>query len=460
MRFRVGIICEMKHFFIKDECINVYKVCNVELGINTLVNYTDCKDVDSFILLNPVNCANILSVVKESNREKLGDTFNREGYYAGLYDDDKFMEYIGSFGGDINKAKKKVLDDWAGYYILEHDMHMKRITNKEYIEKLDNIFGQDNINLNQSKSNLKKYGVFLTDKEYSYNPAIGRYNEIEDIELALITPDKSAILVGEAGVGKTAVVEGLAYKIKNNLVPDKLKNYEIVSINTSSLISGCQYVGMVEERVGKVIDELRKNKKIIMFIDEIHTVIGAGAGNKSNLDVANILKPHLDRGDIKIIGSTTFEEYNNLMLDPAFKRRFKKVNIFEPEEDVLLEILRGAVDWLVKYYGVKFNFNDDEKNTIFSHLLDVTSKECRDSLDKTNNPDLVLSILKEAFANASLYSHEELLLEDIIKSIKNEDRLYESSRERVSLKLIKVFSNNISTDKKLTKVIKLTFNEN
>lgn len=279
------------------------------------------------------------------------------------------------------------------------------------------------------------------------------------MELALITPDKSAILVGEAGVGKTAVVQGLAFKMKNNLVPEKLKGYEIVSINTSSLISGCERVGMVEERVNKVINELRKNKKVIMFIDEIHTVMGAGAGNKSNLDVANILKPHLDRGDIKIIGSTTFDEYNNLMLDPAFKRRFKKINVFEPEEDVLLEILKGTVDWLEQYYNVKFNFNEDEKNIIFSHLLDVTSKECRDSLDKTNNPDLVLSILKEAFANASLYSHEELLLDDIIKSIKNEDRLYKSSRERVALKLERSFNNNINV-KKLSKVIQLPFNEN
>lgn len=199
--------------------------------------------------------------------------------------------------------------------------------------------------------------------------------------------------------------------------------------------------------------------KIILFIDEIHTVIGAGAGSKSNLDVANILKPHLDRGDIKIIGSTTCDEYNNLMLDSAFKRRFKKVNVYEPEEYVLIEILKGIVDWLEKYYNIGFNYSDHEKNIIFSNLLDVSSKNHRDHNDVCNNPDLVLSILKEAFAIASLYGHEELLLDDIIKAINSEDRIYKSSRERVSLKLKKSFV-NVSTDKKLTKVIRVPFNEN
>lgn len=160
MVVRVGLIFKMKNFFVEGKKINVYKVQDIELGFNTLVNYTDCKDVNTFIRINATDNNNLLKIIIDSNKENLGEDFNREGYYAGLYDDEKFMEYIRNCNGNIDKAKQKVFNEWNGYYILEYDMHMKRVTNKKYIEELDNIFKKDNNNINYSKSNLKNLVYF------------------------------------------------------------------------------------------------------------------------------------------------------------------------------------------------------------------------------------------------------------------------------------------------------------
>lgn len=141
---------------------------------------------------------------------------------------------------------------------------------------------------------------FLTNKDYIRNPAIGRENEIENLEIALLMPSKSAILVGETGVGKTAIVEGLAYKIMNGQVSNKLKNKKILKVNTSSIIQGCTFVGALEAKAEKLVQYLIKNPDTILFIAEFHTIIGAGKGNHNTLDLANILKPYLDRGQIKI----------------------------------------------------------------------------------------------------------------------------------------------------------------
>lgn len=393
------------------------------------------------------------------------NAFRENRYFAALINEDEFYgKYYLDDKYRYKQAKKELLKSWGSYYTLYTDGQLYMIEDKSFLEKIHKKFEEDeNKELNESTSTtssrkyLKDFGAFLTEKEYETNPAVGRDSEIEELELALITPDKSAIIVGEAGVGKTAIVEGLAYKIKKGLVPEKLKDYEIVSINTSSLIAGCSLVGMVEERITNIMNELKNNKKIIMFIDEIHTVIGAGAGSKSNLDVANILKPNIDRGDIKIIGSTTFDEYNNLMLDTAFKRRFKKINVYEPDNNMIINILDSNVIWLEKYYNVKFDFNSDDKNIIYNNLLDVTSKASRDVFDKINNPDLILSILKEAFARASLHNHESIQIEDIKNAILSEERIYDTSRERVALKLERDLANN--NVKKLSKVIQFSRNK-
>ncbi len=278
---------------------------------------------------------------------------------------------------------------------------------------------------------LDKYGNYLTDKEFETNPAIGREREITNLMIALLTPDKSALLVGEAGVGKTAIVEGLAYLIKTKQVPKAFTNHRIVSINTSTILSGCQFAGMFEERVEAIMAELIKEPNTILFLDEIHNVIGAGTGSKQIMDFANILKPYLDHGQIKMIGATTCEEYEEyLSKDKAFKRRFEKINITEPDEFVVTEILQGTIPKLEKNTGIEFGFDEDDTSTILSHLVKATDRKHRVYNDQINNPDLALTLLERSFAISAFYDSQNVEPEYLAYSIMDCDRLYSSARKR------------------------------
>ena len=153
---------------------------------------------------------------------------------------------------------------------------------------------------------LDTYGENFLNKTYITNPAIGRDVQIKELILTLLTPDKSAVLVGKPGVGKTAIVEGLAYRIQNGLVPDGLSNYQVIKVNTSALLGVDPVTG--EAKVQTLIDEIKSRTNLILFIDEIHILIGAGGGGGA-MDAANILKPALARGELQTIGATTLDEY-------------------------------------------------------------------------------------------------------------------------------------------------------
>ena len=186
---------------------------------------------------------------------------------------------------------------------------------------------------------LENYGENFQKNNYITNPAIGRDEQIKQLILILLTPDKSAVLIGKPGVGKTATVEGLAYRIQRNLVPDVLKGYQVIKINTAALLGTDPVTG--ESKVQTLIDELKDKTKLILFIDEIHTLMGTKG---EALDFANMFKPALDRGDIKVIGATTTEEYERYILrDKAFVRRFQKVEIFEPTRSENIQILLGTL---------------------------------------------------------------------------------------------------------------------
>ena len=163
---------------------------------------------------------------------------------------------------------------------------------------------------------LENYGENFQEKDYITNPAIGRDEQIKQLILILLTPDKSAVLLGKPGVGKTATVEGLAYRIQKGLVPDKLKDYQVIKVNTSALLGVDPVTG--EAKIQTLIDEIKEKNKLILFIDEIHTLIGS---RDDAMDFANMFKPAVDRGDIKVIGATTTEEYERYILrDKAFEK--------------------------------------------------------------------------------------------------------------------------------------------
>ena len=156
---------------------------------------------------------------------------------------------------------------------------------------------------------LKNYSDELTAKTYVTNPAIARDEEIKKMILILLSPEKSVVLTGKAGIGKTAIVEGLSYKIQNKDVPNALINSKIYRINTSALLGTYEHDGVEEAKLQLLIDEIKGKKDIILFIDEVHTLVTA-ARNGGGVDFLNMLKPGLDRGDIKIIGATTTQEYS------------------------------------------------------------------------------------------------------------------------------------------------------
>ena len=222
---------------------------------------------------------------------------------------------------------------------------------KDNIEKLELDENIEVLNINDTPvkeetdtfSVIKNYGEDLTKREYVTNPAIGREKEIGEIILSLITPDKSALLVGKPGIGKTAIVEGLGYKIQKGDVPDALKGWSIIKINISSLLGSNTINGTTESRMELLLQELKNLNNIILFIDEIHLLVNRTQSN-TNIDFANMLKPFLDRGTIKMIGATTTEEYEHYILrDRAFLRRFQKIEVLETDKDTTVQILMGTL---------------------------------------------------------------------------------------------------------------------
>ena len=203
---------------------------------------------------------------------------------------------------------------------------------------------------------LDEFGKDLTDmaKQGKIDPVIGREKEIQRVIQILSRRNKNnPCLIGEPGVGKTAIAEGLALKIVSDEVPELLRNKKIVALDLTSMVAGTKYRGDFEERIKKAMEEVRDAKDVILFIDEVHTIIGAGAAEGA-VDAANILKPSLARGEIQVIGATTIDEYRkNIEKDAALERRFQPVTVGEPTEEEAVEILRGLRDRYEAHHKVK-----------------------------------------------------------------------------------------------------------
>lgn len=266
---------------------------------------------------------------------------------------------------------------------------------------------------------LDTYGENFLNKNYITNPAIGRDQQIKELILILLTPDKSAVLVGKPGVGKTAIVEGLAYRIQNNLVPDSLKNYQVIKVNTSALLGVDPVTG--EAKVQTLIDEIKTRTNLILFIDEIHTLIGKG----ESLDFANMFKPALDRGDIKVIGATTTDEYERYILrDKAFVRRFQKIDVAEPTRDENVEILIGTLPKIEKRTGAKLMYSSYVQRKIMEFVTDITSEYKRIYEIGSRYPDVSLTIIQQAFSNALFDNRKEVNIMDIKDAITNSKNIY------------------------------------
>ncbi len=266
---------------------------------------------------------------------------------------------------------------------------------------------------------LEKYGTDLTEqaKKGQLDPVIGRETEIERVIQILCRRTKNnPCLIGEPGVGKTAVVEGLAQKIADGSVPDILQNKRLFTLNLTGMVAGTKYRGDFEERIKAIIDEVTASNDVILFIDEVHTIIGAGSAEGST-DAANILKPSLARGEFQLIGATTISEYRkNIEKDSALERRFQPVNVAEPKEEDALLILKGLRDKYEAHHKVK----------ITDSALEAAVKLSARYISDRFLPDKAIDLIDEAASRVRL---SIAVVPDEIKLLEQEIANTEAEKE-------------------------------
>ena len=391
-----------------------------------------------------------------SNKEEKIRTNNINEINESLYSNHlyKVISICGYKGKDLNESIIKKIINHTNYLdsitIKFHDSNNKndvfnitfssdKTFDKDSLDTFEKDIKVSDMSNNKQEYNfdvdtpfLNKYGFNLTNDTYIKDPSIKRDDKLREIEKILLYPekDKSIIITGDAGCGKTALVKGLAYRIQKGLVPTDLKDLKIISIDCASLVAGTKYVGTLEEKMKNILEEASQSKNIILFMDEIHQALGAGASEKDDNTVAELLKPYLDYGRVRVIGATTTEEYNEyLTKDDAFRTRFKKVVLKEPTKDVIYDILDDLIEKYNKFNYSKLLVPYEEREFIINNLIDATSGSHRDFFDKTSNPRLILDIIKEAYANASIDNRCEVTVEDIADALMSEERVYESARK-------------------------------
>ncbi|CAM3157902.1 ATP-dependent Clp protease ATP-binding subunit ClpE [Lactobacillus bombicola] len=283
--------------------------------------------------------------------------------------------------------------------------------------------------MNMAPQNLKQnvptqkeqpIGIDLVEqaKNNKFDPVIGRDEQIQAvIEILSRRKKNNPVLVGPAGVGKTAIVEGLAQKIAQGDVPEKMKDKHIIAININDMVAGSSLRGSFEERLKKIIDEAKKNPNIILFIDELHNIVGAGSTDSENNsgDAANILKPALASGDLNLIGATTTSEYRQIENDAALARRFQPVDVPEPSTDVTVKILEGLKKKYEEYHHVKYS----------ASAIRLAVELSQRYIQGRYLPDKAIDLLDEAGAKKGLDAtpSDEAGLKQRIKTLENDKKV-------------------------------------
>ena len=292
-------------------------------------------------------------------------------------------------------------ESFARYYCEINGLEKETIKEKIIKEKEDNeardLLEQYTINLNQEAKNSK------------IDPLIGRQNEVSDLVHVLAKRKKNnCVLVGEPGTGKTAIAEGLAKKIVDGEIPNIMKNKVVYSMDLAGMIAGAKYRGDFEERLKGVISYLEKDPDAILFIDEIHMIMGAGTGSSGSVDAANILKPALGRGRLQTIGATTPDEFaNSIEKDGAMKRRFEKLIINETSVADTKDILYGLKSYYEEFHHVKYSLK------LLSRVVDLSDRYIKNKCF----PDKALDIVDAAGARVKLREQKTVKISDVVKVI-------------------------------------------
>lgn len=348
----------------------------------------------------------------------------------------------------------------------QYDFLFSESEKKEIIEGLENLAQKkeagDYIKVDENRntisnnhkltSNYKGVGEVLTDSVFLEDPLIGREKEFRKFCANIMDKEKSVIIYGPPGVGKTTLAKSLAYKIQRGMVPKGLENRPIIKVEARELISGASRVGDVEARMDKFLHEVQKNPNNIVFIDEIHTLMGLGQGSNSNNDVSNILKDSLGEGLIKIIGTTTTDEYSIIKSDGAFARRFLPVELTQLSNQEILHILDVSVERLKISEGVNFSFDDNTKKQLLKLILEISKYKYQNhNMEMRYNPDASLTLLRSGYNYCKLDGEKDLTLDYMIEGIEQSNIVNETG--------VNYFKNQV---KQLTKskftVINNTYN--
>jgi len=302
----------------------------------------------------------------------------------------------------------------------------KELDKENEVDEVDENIDQKTQN---KESDLESYALNLNKVvlDGKIDPVIGRENEIERVAQILCRRRKNnPLLVGDAGVGKTAIAEGLAKKIVDGDIPEVLKDTVIYSLDLGALIAGTKYRGDFEQRLKNVLKQLTKKPNAILFIDEIHTIIGAGSASGGTLDASNLLKPALAKGELRCIGATTFNEYRTVFeKDHALTRRFQKIDVDEPSIPVSIEILKGLKKSFESHHKIKF------LNNALISAVELSAKYITDR----KLPDKAIDVIDEAGA-----------LQKILPKTKQKKTISSKEIEEVISKIAKIPSKNINQD--------------
>ncbi|EDS77698.1 negative regulator of genetic competence ClpC/mecB [Clostridium botulinum C str. Eklund] len=390
----------------KTKMVGICLECAKKMGMPIMDQFMKQAGITSEDMDNLTEQMN--KVLEDTNIDELTDNNFLTNVLSGIFpkdDEENYAENLDSLEFDKDK-------------ILSQDIS----NNKDNTNvKTKNIFKNK-----KKKKYLNKYGINLTDKakENKVDKVVGRNREIDRVIQILNRRNKNnPILIGEPGVGKTAIAEGLAVRISEKNVPAKLFDVEVYLLDLTAVVAGTQFRGQFESRMKSIIDEAKETGNVILVIDEVHNIMGAGEAQGGSMNAANILKPDLARGEIQVIGATTLDEYRKYIeKDSALERRFQPVLVEEPTVEETIEILEGIKNYYEEYHQVEISHEVIENAVILSERY----------INDRFLPDKAIDVIDEASSRANLKNKglvELKALEDELKEIQDEKQKAADSDE-------------------------------